>query len=56
MYNRNYESMETYLQAALQFFEELTQSMGPDVKFKIRNIYERGASGAGAIWHLGSSI
>ncbi|CAK9310930.1 unnamed protein product [Citrullus colocynthis] len=38
--------------AALSFFEELTHSMGPDVKFRIHNIYERGVSGAGAIWHL----
>ncbi|XP_038906943.1 uncharacterized protein LOC120092809 [Benincasa hispida] len=38
--------------AALRFFEELTHSMGPDVKFRIHNIYERRVSSVGAIWHL----
>ncbi|XP_022156730.1 uncharacterized protein LOC111023569 isoform X2 [Momordica charantia] len=37
---------------ALEFFEELTQSMGRYVKFRILNVYESGTSGAGAIWRL----
>ncbi|XP_023550969.1 uncharacterized protein LOC111808949 [Cucurbita pepo subsp. pepo] len=39
-------------EAALKFFEELTQSMGRDVKFRFRNVYESGTSRAGATWHL----
>ncbi|KAG6579526.1 hypothetical protein SDJN03_23974, partial [Cucurbita argyrosperma subsp. sororia] len=43
-------------EAALKFFKELTQSMGPDVKFRFRNVYESGASRAGVTWHLGTEI
>ncbi|KAA0042732.1 uncharacterized protein E6C27_scaffold44G002310 [Cucumis melo var. makuwa] len=39
--------------AAMSFIEKLTESMGPDVKFRIRTVYERRPSMAGAIWHLG---
>ena len=58
MYRRNLFLIVhgTYLQAALKFFEELTQSMGRDVKFRFRNVYESGTSRAGATWHLGTSI
>ncbi|KAE8647850.1 uncharacterized protein LOC101214565 [Cucumis sativus] len=38
--------------AAMSFIEKLTESMGPDVKFRIRKVYERHPSMAGAIWHL----
>ncbi|KAL0542298.1 hypothetical protein IC582_022397 [Cucumis melo] len=38
--------------AAMSFIEKLTESMGPDMKFRIRTVYERRPSMAGAIWHL----
>ncbi|KAA0042733.1 putative Nuclear transport factor 2 family protein [Cucumis melo var. makuwa] len=38
--------------AAMSFIEKLTESMGPDMKFRIREVYERPPFMARAIWHL----